>query len=668
MRLMDALIDPRTRRATGVVIGITGEWGSGKSSILNLLSEAIKDRHTDALVVRFDPWLISGRNDLISAFITEVLSTIKGEPGMASRIGGAVQTLAKYGEHLAPVGALWIPFLGPAVKAFGGMWNTIKKNKESLSSLRSQLTLQLSAIPVPIVVLIDEVDRIEDEEIRAVAQLVRSVADFPGISYVLAYDPRRVIQALGAGVAGEHQEERGRLYLEKIVQLQLPLPITFHEEVVRMLTAELEALQADLELPLRFREVERFQKISGILARNLVSTPRDIARLVGTYHVLGGMLRGEVDWIDLLAYCSLVIKAPGTVAAIRSQPDEFSEEILSEAGLIRRASREKGTVEERLRALIPPSEYSDDVALVLRFLFPHLDKKTIADDDARPSALYHRRPLLTTLRLGLLPGTRSKGEIQSLLKASASQVEAEMRSAYKDDTISDLIDRIDDLYATTENFDHVQFWNGVKDFVAKPDCEWLRAYSPMHSVVRSLSEILEHAVARQQQLAPVALKVFEALRSVNERELTACWIRTHIFAYGLTGREERQSKSKKVFMDAKEAEAWMSTMTAEWKPLHLAGKLIPCGWSLMPVYTMLDSGAWDSQCRQLVDNAIADDAALEGLTLLLYGAHYSTERQTVDRICSLELYLSRVKQRYAKKDELHETVRVALKKALDGGW
>jgi KAP-like P-loop domain-containing protein len=55
--------------------------GSGKSSILNLLSEAIKERHQHALVVRFDPWLISGRNDLISAFITELLRTIQGEPG-----------------------------------------------------------------------------------------------------------------------------------------------------------------------------------------------------------------------------------------------------------------------------------------------------------------------------------------------------------------------------------------------------------------------------------------------------------------------------------------------------------------------------------------------------------------------------------------------------------
>lgn len=68
---------------------------------------------------------------------------------------------------------------------------------------------ELTAFPHPIVVLIDELDRVESEEIRTVAQLVRSVADFPGVSYLLAYDRERVAQALG----GENAE-RGQAYLE----------------------------------------------------------------------------------------------------------------------------------------------------------------------------------------------------------------------------------------------------------------------------------------------------------------------------------------------------------------------------------------------------------------------------------------------------------------------
>ena len=73
----NAFIHPQTGKATGVVLGVTGPWGGGKSSILNLIQERVKKDHPDAVVVRFDPWLISGRNDLISGFINELLGTIK---------------------------------------------------------------------------------------------------------------------------------------------------------------------------------------------------------------------------------------------------------------------------------------------------------------------------------------------------------------------------------------------------------------------------------------------------------------------------------------------------------------------------------------------------------------------------------------------------------------
>jgi len=75
-RLRGALINSETGRSTGIIIGLTGEWGSGKSSILNLLAKDIRKHHDYALIVRFDPWLISGRNDLITTFIGQVTGTI----------------------------------------------------------------------------------------------------------------------------------------------------------------------------------------------------------------------------------------------------------------------------------------------------------------------------------------------------------------------------------------------------------------------------------------------------------------------------------------------------------------------------------------------------------------------------------------------------------------
>lgn len=225
-RLASALVNPDTKKATGVVVGIAGPWGSGKSSILNLLQEHLKERYEHALIVRFDPWLVSGRNDLISEFLGELIGTIMADDKRAKKFKKLGATIAQYGAQLSPAGNFLVPGLGSAASGGFKALEKALSNKESLGELRSKLMQELRELSAPVVVLIDEIDRVEDDEIRTVAQLVRSVADFPGISYVLAYDPERVVQALGADAPEAERDARGRGYLEKIVQLQIPLPVT----------------------------------------------------------------------------------------------------------------------------------------------------------------------------------------------------------------------------------------------------------------------------------------------------------------------------------------------------------------------------------------------------------------------------------------------------------
>jgi predicted KAP-like P-loop ATPase len=136
---------------------------------------------------------------------------------------------------------------------------------------------ELNKLSVPIVVLIDELDRVEDNEIRSMAQLVSSVIDFPSISYLLAYDSERVIQALGNG-NGQANEERGRAYLEKIVQLQIPLPYTLPEEIKTFLIVELEQISSHAYLPPNWKEDSRFEDLINILIPEIIQNLRDVNR------------------------------------------------------------------------------------------------------------------------------------------------------------------------------------------------------------------------------------------------------------------------------------------------------------------------------------------------------------------------------------------------------
>ncbi|WP_316234156.1 KAP family NTPase [Bradyrhizobium sp. SZCCHNR1098] len=666
-RLADALIDKKTGKSRGIAIGITGPWGSGKSSILNLLREHLKASFPKAVVVRFDPWLISGRTDLIAEFIRELIRTIGTESWASAQLKKVGDTFAVYGDYIAPIATLANPIFGTLLRGGASAYKEHAKNRESLSALKSRLMKELVALDVPIVALIDELDRVEDEEIRTIAQLVRSVADFPGISYVLAYDQKRVVQALGVGQSGANAEERGRAYLEKIVQLQIPLPTIFANEISELLTGEIRALKDELELPDQFEDLDRYRELLKLLSEQVLDTPRDVSRLIGTFHAIAGMLRDEVDWIDLLGFTALLTKAPQAVELLRSSPDDFTQEIFSEAAIVRRIinrlDKNEEKKEERINRLLPAEEYSDGIRALVGFMFPVVSIRAsgTSGNENRPDAIYHRRPFLTTMRLGLPPGEYSRTSILAFIAASPRAAADILRTAYDARSIRAFIDRFDDIYAQTPDVDHVNLWLGIALFAKKPDCEWMRSYNPMHEILQKLSDILMDRVKRDPAFKETATKIFVNLKSQGDGVLTALWLRRHISGYGLYEQEKQQEKA--LFLTAEQTEAMTKDLSHGWRTEHLSGRLIPCRWDLMPIYTMINTGIWDEPCRKALDEQLEKSEAVDGLTLMLYGSIYSTEKEIVAKICDYENYRSKVKSRLANED-LDLTVRAALNKAL----
>ena len=60
--------------------------------------------------------------------------------------------------------------------------------------------------------------------------------------------------------------------------------------------------------------------------------------------------------------------------------------------------------------------------------------------------------------------------------------------------IDALTDRLGDLYSEIELKDTITFWKGVAAFVAKPDCEWMSVYTPMHEKIRNFVSILARPI------------------------------------------------------------------------------------------------------------------------------------------------------------------------------
>lgn len=327
--LARALLADDRRRARGVVIGLEGPWGSGKSSILNLVAQQLskvsedgdKSPKPEPVVVRFDPWLISGREDLIASFLRALVDAIDPVGRERARIGGLVSRLARYGEMVAPAAG----FLGGAVgAAVGGAMKALAQATAPTGNpfeLRQAVAEALAEFDRPIVVLVDELGRVEDAEVRTMAQLVRSVVDFPSISYLLAYDPQRVAEALGGGGSAEARR-RGEAYLEKIVQLRVPVPAPSPGKLLALLAQDVWDLLRATPIA-RYVDGDRLRFVLGLAGGSkvgdepLIGTLRDVHRVLGIFAVLEPMLRWEIDPADLLGWSILLAKRPADVEALR---------------------------------------------------------------------------------------------------------------------------------------------------------------------------------------------------------------------------------------------------------------------------------------------------------------------------------------------------------------
>ncbi|MED2040584.1 P-loop NTPase fold protein [Bacillus wiedmannii] len=203
-----------------LTMGILGNWGSGKSSVYNLIKE--KSNANQVIFIEFKPWYFGENNhDIIRLYLLEFLEGIKKVQGYNPEIGKAIK---KYADILSSVS---LRGFGTTI-SFKELIDRFKpgQSTDSLSDLKKEIEMLLKDYPKRIVVYIDDIDRLEGSEIRMIFKLVRLVADFPKVTYILALDEEVVQKSLSSVY---QFEEKGNLddakkYIEKFIQIPIYLP------------------------------------------------------------------------------------------------------------------------------------------------------------------------------------------------------------------------------------------------------------------------------------------------------------------------------------------------------------------------------------------------------------------------------------------------------------
>jgi predicted KAP-like P-loop ATPase len=346
----------------GFVVGLLGPWGTGKSSILNLVEGEFAGRES-IRVIRFNPWLVSGTAELATRFFGEVGSALTRRKEPWSRELGRL--LESYGELLLPlevvplVGAPWAA-VGKAISATGQFISGRARTPVSLEARRDKIREVLRRSAHRIVFVLDDIDRLHDTEIAEVMRLVRLVGDFPNCVYLLAFDQRLVAKAL-EGETGD-----GQLYLEKILQVVHEVPPIRRRDLGKLLMEDIDrATRQAITGPF---DQEHWQNLFPLGVFPLFNKVRDIRRYINGLVVTLEACGEEVALADVLALEAIrtlkpdvFCRIPAAAAALTTPASDYSDKENAEykrqvQDLIEVAGDDRVAIEQLVTRLFPATQ------------------------------------------------------------------------------------------------------------------------------------------------------------------------------------------------------------------------------------------------------------------------------------------------------------------------
>lgn len=181
-------------------------------------------------------------------------------------------------------------------------YNTLDKKKEKINNILNNLSL-------PLIIFIDDVDRLDVTEIQSLFKLIKLTADFNKLIYVIAFDDEMVSKALAKNY-GTGDVSDGRSFLEKIVQLPLRIPhINDKERFDYSIDLIIEWLKKyKINLPDKYQS-DFASKFKG-LHDKFIKTPRDSKRLLNSVSFSYQCLKNEVCIYDIILLETIRIFAP----------------------------------------------------------------------------------------------------------------------------------------------------------------------------------------------------------------------------------------------------------------------------------------------------------------------------------------------------------------------
>ena len=294
----------------GTVYSVYGSWGSGKSSLINLVREELFGLE-EYNVSEFMCWWLEDKDKLRSEFLMHLIGQVEESKEvdlkekflkLGQRImSHSIKGVASFVDHSLGLDGNLKGLVNETVKE-----ENFESNEFLFNDLRNSLNDSSGRKNI---IIIDDLDRLLPAQILTVFNMIKTIGRLPNYSYLIAYD-RRIVEKL---ISKKFPSE-GPHFLEKLVQVGFEIPIPSSDVIKVMLLQRLK----DISTKFDCQNNPYFQKIIDKLVLPNVTTLRDLLRLVSLVQNSWKVIGDYANVTDFLAIETLKVFQPKLFSKLRS--------------------------------------------------------------------------------------------------------------------------------------------------------------------------------------------------------------------------------------------------------------------------------------------------------------------------------------------------------------
>lgn len=290
---------------TPMSIAIQGDWGTGKTSLMNLVADKLD--HKKIHIVKFNTWQYSQFNmerDLAVSFLNYIVTVLNKEVP-----GGITHKLKSIVNKVSIINVSSISVMGVKFDL---------KDKENENKFDVDLASEIAILrdffakgvehllekngKEKMVIFIDDLDRLDPKIAVELLEVIKLFLDVKNCVFVLAIDYDVVTRGVSSKYGEDMSKEKSQSFFDKIIQLPFQMPVHRYN------------IEKFIQTTLGLNEAsnEQISILVKLIKQSIGGNPRTIKRLVNSFQLIRGVIshdkatRGEEDGEDGMYYYLLL--------------------------------------------------------------------------------------------------------------------------------------------------------------------------------------------------------------------------------------------------------------------------------------------------------------------------------------------------------------------------